>query len=82
MSKRATRRHHRERLKKNRKSNWNVAVWYSPTTSEELEDMDRRAAFAINTPCPCSCPTCGNPRRHFGEIPMRELRKPNINDDY
>jgi hypothetical protein len=76
MSKRATRRHHRERLKKNRKSNWNVAF------EENLEVLDRRASFAVNTPCPCSCPTCGNPRRHVGEIPIRELRKPNVNDDY
>jgi hypothetical protein len=23
----------------------------------------------------CSCPACGNPRRHFGEIPVSERKK-------
>lgn len=27
-----------------------------------------------NTPKPCSCPMCGNPRKHFGELTIQEKR--------
>lgn len=34
----------------------------------------RRVGAAAATPAPCSCPACGNPRRHFGETTMCERR--------
>lgn len=54
MSKRALRRHHRERLKHARKHYW-----------LGLETA-RQQGIAVNTPRPCSCWMCGNARRHFG----------------
>jgi len=29
----------------------------------------------IKTRVPCSCPFCGNPRRHFGIVTRQELRE-------
>ena len=71
MAKRAIRRHHRERLKKNRKNYGTVAIWGIWDNSQELEE---RLSFAVDTPCPCSCHMCGNPRTHWKEKPIREQR--------
>lgn len=30
--------------------------------------------IAADTPTRCSCVMCGNPRRHFGEITVQEMR--------
>lgn len=50
-TRRAVRRHHRDRLLKNRrkKINWVTDETYT--------------GIVINTPCPCSCGMCGNPRK-------------------
>ena len=61
MSKRAIRRHHYQRLKRKRYQWWDG-------------DIDNEtAAFLVNTPTPCSCFACGNPRRHFGEKTRQEI---------
>lgn len=81
MSKRAIRRHHRERLKKTRRNYWSMD--FDREFNPEFLDQEietKKLGKVVNTPHPCSCYACGNPRKHFGEIPMRELRKPNIND--
>jgi len=62
MSKRSERRHHTERLKKNRRIHWGRKL-----SKKELGEV-------VNTPTPCSCPMCGNPRRHFGIKTIQELR--------
>jgi len=74
---RGIRRHHTERLKKNRKNYGTVAIWCDGVTPEEREE---KLSFATRTPCPCSCYMCGNPRKHFKEIPIREKRQPDIKD--
>ncbi len=58
--KRAIRRHHRKRLKKNRRYHW----------GRDLINEPKILAVAVNTPCSCSCAGCGNPRRHSWENPL------------
>lgn len=35
---------------------------------------ERKCGMMARTPVPCSCPSCGNPRRHFGQRTLQELR--------
>ncbi len=51
----AIRRHHRERLKAKRK---NYHTW--PGRQNDV----KRIAFYVDTPTPCSCDGCGNPRHN------------------
>lgn len=61
---RSERRHHRERLKKARQGYWG-----------RRRDLNaRQQSMVVDTPTPCSCPMCGNPRRYFGELSMQERR--------
>lgn len=57
--KRRQRRHHRERLRKKRRGYHGNEDWgeTDPVLVEET------ASFYVNTPCPCSCHMCKNPRR-------------------
>lgn len=64
MSERAERRHQVERLKKKRRAHWGGTIAESP----------KRLAKAVVTPTPCSCPTCGNSRKWFGEETIQERR--------
>ena len=85
MSKRAIRRHHYQRLKRKRYQWWDICRAPAPWISAELRpelcryqwwdgDIDNEtAAFLVNTPTPCSCFACGNPRRHFGEKTRQEI---------
>jgi len=64
-SMRAIRRHHYERLKRKRiRDNY----WYHGTLSE------RWLGIAINTPTPCSCWMCGNPRKYFKQKTRQEIK--------
>ena len=60
----AERRAERARLKKKRKSWW---AGEPPKTNVQLGRL-------INTPTPCSCWMCGNPRRRLGERTIGEQR--------
>ncbi len=60
MSKRAERRHHYQRLKKNRSHYWGG------------DNCEGRCAVLANTPTPCSCYMCGNPRKYFKEVTRKE----------
>lgn len=62
--KRAIRRHHYYRLKKKRKYHCGV------------KQSDEDSAFYVNTPTPCSCPLCGNPRKYYGEKTRQEVIVP------
>lgn len=65
MSKRAVRRHHRERLKNYRiDANW----WGHLKTS----DSETAQGSVVDTPCSCSCWMCGNPRRYFKQLTKQE----------
>lgn len=61
-AKRAIRRHHYNRLKRGRAR---YHGGYAP----------QYAGFYANTPKPCSCYACGNPRRHFGQKTVQERRE-------
>lgn len=63
--KRALRRHHYNRLKVKRRFYW----------SGDWKALDeRQRGLVVDTPCPCSCWMCGNPRRYFGELTIQEKR--------
>lgn len=66
--KRALRRHHRNRLKRNRKSYDTVTYW-----GITEEDLELRSSKAVDTPCSCSCQACGNPRRQWFERTRKEV---------
>jgi hypothetical protein len=56
---RAERRHHIERLKETRKHYWGYG--------RRGEQMDpKQLARVVQHPQMCSCPGCGNARKHFG----------------
>lgn len=57
---RSIRRHHRNRLKKKRKNYW----------GDRLEENSKH--LVIDTPTPCSCFMCGNPRKHWNESTRQE----------
>lgn len=56
---RAQRIHHTARLKEKRASYWGGAA-------------GKRPGLVVNTPTPCSCWMCGNPRKHFNEQSIQE----------
>lgn len=58
---RSDRRHHRERLKRRRAGYWGGAV-----------AACSQPGIVVDTPKPCSCWMCGNPRRHLGEKSLQE----------
>ena len=60
---RALRRHHAERVKKNRSRIW----------GRDLRNEPRLLGIAARTPKPCSCLICGNARQHAGAT-MQERR--------
>ena len=67
-SRRGLRRHHVRRLKRRRRG-----YWYG--TFEEFAPLTRRAlGVVVNTPKPCSCWMCGNPRKHWRERSLQEIR--------
>lgn len=53
---RALRRHHRQRVKNNRKKYWTVFPH---------EESPKRLGIITTTPCICSCWMCGNPRKFY-----------------
>lgn len=53
---RALRRHHRQRMKNNRKKYWTVFPH---------EESPKRLGIITTTPCICSCWMCGNPRKYY-----------------
>ena len=61
-------RHHRARLKHNRKYHFERVL------------SGKQLGMAVNTPRPCSCVMCGNPRRYFGKKTLAELRNVDLFD--
>lgn len=66
MSKRAIRRHHSTRLKRKR-SNYITVTGFG-------DNIDIRIRKAVDTPTPCSCHMCGNPRKYFDEKTIQEKK--------
>ena len=61
----AIRRHHRDRIKTKTRA---IAVGYM----WEGRDIDAYVQSHWQNRAKCSCPMCGNPRRHFGEVTRQE----------
>lgn len=65
--------HHPNRRKGKLKARRVLRVWRACTPYPELyTDNSPLAQALLRTRVPCSCPGCGNPRRHFGEITRQE----------
>jgi hypothetical protein len=62
----AQRRHDRARLKAKRRFHFGF--------DHAAPGLEKRWASLIDTPRPCSCPMCGNPRTYFGTPSIQELR--------
>lgn len=56
------RRHHVARLKAARRSHY----------GRDIRHDAKSLGKVVDTPCPCSCWMCGNPRRYFKEITRQE----------
>lgn len=68
ISNRAERRHHVQRLKRNRRNYWGyprytVSVLDFPPVPDEAMGA-RQLGMVVHTPQLCSCSGCGNTRRH------------------
>ena len=48
--------------------------WPEVSPSKDMMRACLEAAEAAEHLASCSCPACGNPRRHWGEITMAERR--------
>lgn len=70
-TKRAERRHHYNRLKKRRIAG---NYWGKGTDCFYSEWTPSHLGKAVETPCPVTCPCCGNPRRYHGESTLAERR--------
>lgn len=62
--KRASRRHHTARLKRARGHHW----------GRDIRHEQKLLGKVIDTPTPCSCWMCGNPRRYFKVLTRQERR--------
>ena len=53
-----------------------LQVWRGTTNKfrDVYSDSGEIAKRMVATRVPCSCPMCGNPRRHFGERTIQERR--------
>lgn len=52
------------------KARWN----WTPPEGRPAEYIEAQVGILAATRAPCSCFACGNPRRHFGTLPMGEIR--------
>lgn len=66
---RAQTRHHKQRVKDKRKSYVNM---YREPTSAVKEPTDKQIGKVAHTPTNCSCWMCGNPRKYFDQITLKE----------
>lgn len=64
-SSRSLRRHHRQRIRKNRSEHLEKDVVYK-------HSYHKMASMQVNTACVCSCFMCGNPRKFFNEKTIQE----------
>lgn len=62
--KRALRRHHAARLKAVRRFHW----------GRDIRHDAKLVGKVVDTPTPCSCWMCGNPRRFQNELTCQERR--------
>ncbi len=63
---RSDRRYQRSRLKKKRCNYWGFGKYgYRSYCEDSTNEMSKKQlGYVVNTPTPCSCWMCGNPRRN------------------
>lgn len=71
---RAIRRHHRNRLRNNRKD------YHGGLRNRKNPEMIM--SFYVNTPTPCSCTMCGNPRKWFKYKTLSEMKCEDSTSEY
>ncbi len=64
---RAIRRRHAARLKRNRRGNHGSYVEHLPNEEQALH-----LGRFVHTMPACSCQLCGNPRKYFGQVTLKE----------
>jgi hypothetical protein len=65
--KRASRRHHRQRLMR---KHLREGYWYFDREAPHEGHLQA----SVDTPKNCSCSGCGNARRHLGEVTLQERK--------
>jgi hypothetical protein len=75
MRDRSERRAHIERLKKKRRFYWGKDLHH---INNEL-DPGRQLGMVVDTPKPCSCWMCSNPRRGLNERTLQEISFEEVN---
>lgn len=66
----AQRLHDRARLKAKRRYHWGVD--HADPDAPDAKRLAERLSQLVDTPKPCSCVMCGNPRKFFGEPSIHE----------
>jgi len=56
--------------KRKRRARRIISRWFY---GHDLADDERFVGIMATTPCRCSCPFCGNERRHFGKRTREEV---------
>jgi len=56
--------------KRKRRARRIISRWFH---GRDLADDERFVGIMAATPCRCSCPYCGNERRHFGKRTRQEI---------
>ena len=72
MAKSAINRHHIARLK-NKYKHYHIVTGWADLFDLESVEAKRRIGMALQTPAPCSCPMCGNARKHFHARTIKEV---------
>lgn len=70
----AYRRHAEEREKARARRKLKARWTWTPPEGRPTAYVAAQVGMMAATRAPCSCFACGNPRRHFGELPMGERR--------
>lgn len=66
---RSLRRYYAEKAR--RRARQILSLWQSRSNGRFDYDA-RQVGMMAHTPAPCSCPMCGNPRRHFRQRTRQE----------
>lgn len=72
-TKRALRRHHRQRMLRRALRSYVLQPCYLPGRQDE-EARRQRALRWCNNLQKCSCWMCGNPRKYYSRLPQEERR--------
>jgi hypothetical protein len=80
-TKRALRRHHRQRMIRRALRSCRLPRIYLPGWDENEEGRRQRALRWCDNLQVCSCWTCGNPRKYYGRLTRQEQRFHQAADD-